>query len=447
MAKLTHEQRLQYERDCSLNVSMKDERKTFFDYKTLTPSIKQEFLDIMLFAFSDTAKKMSWDETKISSNQHFRYNSGNVQVATEFYGHRLEEARTRYSVTILRVGSQEIMTLSYAQNHKHYSKLRVLVHDYCENELGFEKRNDYSSRWNFSYYKFAVMSSELRAVLDVSINEIAIDTHVLPGKPHSLCLSRTEGLIEYNNRGRVVSMKIGKGLKKFFKIYGQNLSDEEVKSASNRLNLKISDFTLKVVCGSDIDEYYYEGKYDFGFDLGSLGSSCMRYSACVDNDYFEIYKDNATMLILVNEDTDLIIGRAILWDDVRVIGNSDDDLKDGSKIKVMDRIYSAESTYSVFKDWALENGYYRKRYQSYDNGVIFRSPISKEEVDLDLSLDICLNDYSYVPYMDTFAWGDNSITTNDDGYGCFSARSTEGELDGGDNQNYDEDWDEDDDED
>ena len=174
----------------------------------------------------------------------------------------------------------------------------------------------------------------------------------------------------------------------------------------------------------------------------------MRGGDAQDGNFFQIYKDNAKMLILHNEETDLIIGRAILWDDVKYLGsdNEDEKLTTGCSTLVMDRIYADESVYSIFKDWALENGYYRKRYQSYSNETLFRSPVTKDEIELAFSMDINLNEYSAVPYMDTFAWGDDGTVENEEGFGLYSARGTEGYLEGGDNDNS-ECWDECDDDD
>ena len=39
MAKLSHSQRCKYEENGTINVCMIDERRTFFDYKILTPAI------------------------------------------------------------------------------------------------------------------------------------------------------------------------------------------------------------------------------------------------------------------------------------------------------------------------------------------------------------------------------------------------------------------------
>ena len=62
-------------------------------------------------------------------------------------------------------------------------------------------------------------------------------------------------------------------------------------------------------------------------------------------------------------------------------------------------------------------------------------------------MDINLNEYNFVPYMDTFAWGDNDQVRNEEGFGFYAARSTEGYLEGGDNEDRDDYYDEDEDDD
>ena len=449
MAKLTQEQRFRYEHFNTLEVDLTDERKVLFDYKILTPAIKKEFLDILDFAFSDTARKMSWMDTKVSSNQHFVYCENSIRVVTHIHGHRMQFNRFSTDVRIISLDYGELQSYGIRDRNRVYDKVRGLFHDYCENKLKFSKRNSYDLRYNITYRKLRTIGSDLSEVLDNIINDssVKIKKYSLPGKPHDLKTSEKDGMIEYNHHGKVIQMKTGKGVRKFFKMHGQILSDEVVKNVSNRLNLRVSDFVLKQVSGTDIDKYYSGDYYDNSFDTGSLGSSCMRGDDAQDGNFFEVYKDNATMLILWNESSDLIIGRAILWDDVKYIGEIDEEenLKDGDKVLIMDRIYANESVYSVFKDWALENGYYRKRYQSYNNETRWRSPSTKSVVELEFSMDINLNEYNFVPYMDTFAWGDGDIVRNDEGYGWYSARSTEGILEGGDNENSYDDDDEDDD--
>ena len=75
--------------------------------------------------------------------------------------------------------------------------------------------------------------------------------------------------------------------------------------------------------------------------------------------------------------------------------------------------------------------------------------MTKDEVELHFEMDINLNQYDYVPYMDTFAWGDNDQVRNEEGFGFYAARSTEGILEGGDNEEryHEDDYDEDEDDD
>jgi hypothetical protein len=447
MAKLTQAQRELYDKWGWSNYCMADERKTIFDYKVLTESIKQEFLDIVKFALSPESQDLDWNDCKISSNQNFRYSSGIIRVITEFKGHRHSPNRRMDTINMCSFNYGELCVYSLHDFSKVHAKLITVFNNYCENELGFNSKSFYSNTFSNSYMMKMTIKSDLRDTLYALIPNNKFPTkYVLPGQPHTLRLSKKEGMIEYNHHQRVITMKIGKGVKKFFKIHSKPLEDESVKNISGRLSLKVSDFKLKIVSGNDIDKYYQEIKTDSAFRTGSLGNSCMRGCDAQDGNYFQVYKDNAKMLILHNEETDLIIGRAILWNNVTYLGsdNEDEKLTNGCSTLVMDRIYADESVYSMFKDWALENGYYRKRYQSYNNETLFRSPVTKEEIELAFSMDINLNEYGRVPYMDTFAWGDDDTVENEEGFGRYSARSTEGYLEGGDNDNSEDDDDDDD---
>jgi len=446
MAKLSHELRRKYEENGSINVCMLDERKTIFDYKILTKAIKDEYLDLLKFAFSDAADKTNWSQPYYSSNHHFAFFQDEIVVFTSFGGHRLQFNKA-VTLGILRISGSSLTVIRISREFDMWNKLRLITNSFIESKLGFPVRTPSSSDmlYNTHYNKHIVIDDDLRRVLDKCFN-IGIKRFTFPGNPNFLRLDKESGYINYELRGRQIKMKTGKGLKKFFKIHGQKLTDEEVKDASNRLNADVSDFKLKIVTGNDIDKYYHYKSYDDAFDTNSLGNSCMRGDDAQDGDFFQVYKEHASMLILHNEDTDLIIGRAILWNGADFTGHDDEDesLKRGDTVDVMDRIYASESVYSIFKDWALENNYYRKRYQSYNNETLWRSPRTGDEVELEFSLDINLNDYDNVPYMDTFAWGDGDVVINEEGYGHYTARSTEGILEGGDNEYRDE-YDEDED--
>lgn len=449
MALLTDEQRADYESNGFSDVSMTQERKTIFDYTRLTKAIREEFIEILDFANSPTGKKQGWSESKVSSNQHFEFTDNRVRVVNKFNGHRFM-GYGRRSESIFRItgSSYSILPQDAPEHHIVYKKLQAIANDYCVDVLGFQERAFTDFEFNIHYYKARAIEKALESRIEKSFN-VTINQYVSPGKPYGLNLSDTEGFVEYKNRGRVVVMKTGKGIKKFFKLHGQLLSEEDVKNASNRLNASTNDFKLKVVSGSDIDKYYYQDSYDENFETNSLQNSCMRGDDAQDGNFFAVYKEHAKMLILHNPTTDLIIARAIIWNDVKYIeeDNEAEGLKHGDSVKVMDRIYGAESSYSVFKDWALENGYYRKRYQSYNNEQLWRSPVTKDEIELRFSISINLNDYDFVPYMDTFAWGTSEEVNNVEGFGFYTARDTEGKLEGGDNEYDDDDYYEDDEDD
>ena len=140
MAKLTHEQRCKYEEYGSINVDMTDERRTILDYKILTPAIKKEFIEIIKFAFSDTAGKMQWTDIKYSSNEHFVFSDEKVRLVTQFQGHRKQLNRVRSSITLFSVNYGEVVSYSIRERFRVHDKLRYILHNYCESELGFEAR-------------------------------------------------------------------------------------------------------------------------------------------------------------------------------------------------------------------------------------------------------------------------------------------------------------------
>jgi hypothetical protein len=140
MAKLSHSQRCKYEENGGIGVSMIDERRTFFDYRILTPAIKKEYLEILEFAFSDTARKMGWMEEKVSSHQHFKYCEKRIRIINRFHGHRMMSSRTTSNQSILSMDYGELTTFRNTEtvdNHDTYEKLRKLTHEYIETKLGF----------------------------------------------------------------------------------------------------------------------------------------------------------------------------------------------------------------------------------------------------------------------------------------------------------------------
>lgn len=204
--------------------------------------------------------------------------------------------------------------------------------------------------------------------------------------------------IIYEQNDRVIEMKAGKGLMKLAKLLDKDVTNEQIKEIIFRLNAP-DKFQLKVVSGTDITKYYNTKYSDHSELLGSLGTSCMRHNRC--EYFFGLYEDNCEMLILHNPKTDLIIGRAIIWT-----------LEDGSKF--LDRIYSAEKNYGLFKKYAKNNGMFRRRYQSRTSKDVVVQPDGIETTKL-MRININPANYDYVPYLDTltYYYKDDMFLCND----------------------------------
>jgi len=127
---------------------------------------------------------------------------------------------------------------------------------------------------------------------------------------------------------------------------------------------------------------------------GNLGASCMRH---LDSEYFEIYDDSPTTRILYLQKDDKLLARALLHDEVRNIDS-------GAIFKFMDRVYVCNDNYEeMFFRWAAENGYYRKRYQSYDRLYQVTSP-DGSNFEYNMSIPVMSEQYDKVPFLDTFRY-------------------------------------------
>jgi hypothetical protein len=189
--------------------------------------------------------------------------------------------------------------------------------------------------------------------------------------------------------------KYGKVLKKVLNEQAPRFEyiDKDLEELVNFLKAEVSDGKFRIVSGEDIRYWYHEDRYKEG--QGSLDGSCMRHDGC--QDYFDIYVENddvVEMVILVKNDQ--LIGRALLW-----------------KGKWMDRIYGSDETIEKFKVYASQNGYNVKYRQSYDDKEQWVSPEGNEfheHVHIHLSTE-----WDSYPYMDTFAFMDDGVISNERG--------------------------------
>lgn len=150
------------------------------------------------------------------------------------------------------------------------------------------------------------------------------------------------------------------------------------------------EFEFKIVSGEEIRKYYYHEMYSSSG--GSLGNSCMKYNRC--QNYFDVYVHNSEvkLLIMTPPSSDLIVGRALLWD--------------LESYKIMDRVYTVQDEdYLVhFKKWAKDNEYLSKTYQNWGSTTMFESKSGNSELKIDIQLNKFL--FNKYPYLDTFKWLD-----------------------------------------
>jgi hypothetical protein len=123
---------------------------------------------------------------------------------------------------------------------------------------------------------------------------------------------------------------------------------------------------------------------------GELGNSCMRYKG----EWMDIYQDVGTKVAYIKDDDDMLLARALFWDNNIVD-------EDGNVSMVLDRIFSSSQNHTLtLKKWAKEN----------DIALISVSDDKKYTT-------IKEHNYNYdgVPYIDNFCYSHMSkLTTSDE---------------------------------
>lgn len=154
----------------------------------------------------------------------------------------------------------------------------------------------------------------------------------------------------------------------------------------------------------DVDferEDFTEDDYDEDGIEHTLGSSCMRYYRCIYENYFEVYKRNAKLLVLLNKNHE-IQGRAIVWQNVQCFEH------DLVLPYFMDRIYSVDEeiddlmvAYARKMQWA----YKREQSAHAKEGIYYfnTNEASYEKGAFRMRVNIEFDDYNRAPYMDTFS--------------------------------------------
>ena len=152
---------------------------------------------------------------------------------------------------------------------------------------------------------------------------------------------------------------------------------------------------MVIVTGEDIRKYYHQDAYVQDTPRGSLWGSCMRGSSNQAAIEFFVTCGAKMLVCLDNDHADStypmgrLIGRAMLWDVVRVTPHyRRQKAKSNFYIKMMDRIYySHEWVTNYFYQYAKAEGYHRKLNQSYDSHLGVVCPDDKEN---NYHMQICL---------------------------------------------------------
>ncbi len=188
---------------------------------------------------------------------------------------------------------------------------------------------------------------------------------------------------------------VGRGIRALLLTTGDKFLDKDIeefvnlyKAAIDKFNDKFSYF--EVVKDDDIAHWYHKNNYFT--NSGSLGNSCM---ASAPPSWLEIYTNNPDQVSLIiyksPEDTEKIIGRALLWT-----------LEDGKKY--VDRIYTVnDSDVQLFRDYAKENGWYTKYHNSSTTNSQAFAP-DGSVTNLKLQVKLSQKDYDHFPYLDTLKY-------------------------------------------
>jgi hypothetical protein len=222
-------------------------------------------------------------------------------------------------------------------------------------------------------------------------------------KKHQIVIDKRD-LITGTDAIKNSEVSVGRFARALLTKAGQEFTDAEIEQFVYKYRAEVEkekdvlNTRFKVLTGYEIKKYYHRSSYKE--ESGSLGSSCMRYDRC--QKYLGIYTNNSQVSLLVlfaEDDNTKITGRAILWE-IEPYELS---------TKVMDRIYTIKTAdEQLFKEWAINNGYWYKEKQDYSEYTNFLfhtkdGDIETRSGDFSVSLDNS-GEYSAYPYMDSFKY-------------------------------------------
>jgi len=259
-----------------------------------------------------------------------------------------------------------------------------------------------------------------------------------------LRLPETEGhdpmMISYKESkksNKWVVAKVGKVITKLSNDNLFNFTQRDVEEFSNSYKAinYMKNVEFQIVSGIDLKKFYLEDNYDKSGG-GTLNNSCMKHSNC--QPFLKIYyknKDDVSMLIVKNKNSDKILGRAIIWNKTTIKSAN----RLFENIKFMDRIYYCNDfQINLFVEYAKMNDIAFKEAQNNEvfgvvnyKGERLANPIIKAKIKE--------WDFDKYPYLDTltFLWKDGYCSNVEPwarggfetkrGVECASLRSTGGD--------------------
>lgn len=282
---------------------------------------------------------------------------------------------------------------------------------------------------------------KLKALNNIAVNMLLKNNNIESLSPNPVVSLKSYFDAEGNNErgivivtkedGRISQLKLSRVFKHVFNkdFYHESLHSSIIQQANNSFISLSNEHKFKVV--DDVANWYRQENYHgHGTDIesdrtGTLWKSCMRNNMHNCELFFE---KNPSIKLLIKLKEGSVVGRALLWSNVK------DEAKSECSFKFMDRIYTVyDHDIEAFKSWAIENGYWRKEHQNYEDIDLFiddkNSRVQIHGAYTEIDNYNPYNGYEKgIPYFDTFKYVNNNNTVSNkmNIHSQFEARDPEG---------------------
>ncbi len=187
----------------------------------------------------------------------------------------------------------------------------------------------------------------------------------------------------------IMALTVKKGIK---------FPEKEIEEFVNQYKSSQKKFEFREIEGREIKEWYNERNYTNDRDGNpSLHNSCMRLAET--QSYFTVYMEspNVRLLALIDNDTNKLMGRAIVWKNAHMDGVGE--------VTYMDRVYTAKQAYeNLFKDYAKSKGWWFRVVQTNQDMTITNGTEKKSNWIIDCQIaDLDWSRYNK-PYMDSLKY-------------------------------------------